>query len=320
MKKGFLVFLIIFVSVFPISAQKKVEVALKFSTQGDVMRVVLEAEESFLNRAKVTTSATQIKVEFPEQYSLVRPQALSFELISAEKSLVMNFKDTGEAKMFRLSSPFRLVFDIKRFDAQKKEGAEKQQDKQQTAVLARGLVIDAGHGGYDFGITHGNASEKDIMLGIAKDLASAVTKKGRKAFLTRRADQYMSIAERISFVDQKRPDAFISFHASTSQNFVLYSPRFEEQAEVPELYSISSRQRKYVQKSKALAESIGKTLKDEFKKDVIRREMPLPALNSVAAPCVLVEVPSPKFVVYDQQMRGRLINAVATGFAALDGQ
>lgn len=316
-KKGFLILFILFVSVFPLSAQKKALVSLKFSSQENTLRVVLEAEESFLKRTKVTTSSTQIKADFPEPYTLTPPQGMPFELITAEKSLVLNFKEKGETKMFQLSSPARLVFDIQKSDIQKKELSA---EKQPLPVLARGLCADAGHGGFDFGITYGNASEKEIMLSLAKDLTSFLARKGKKSFLTRRADQYISISERINFVNQKIPDVFISLHASTSQGFVLYSPRFEEQASVEagDFYSLSSRQRKYVQKSKALAESIGKALKDEFKAEIIQREMPLPILNSVASPCVLVELPSPKYVLYDQQMREKVIKAFIQGVAAYE--
>jgi N-acetylmuramoyl-L-alanine amidase len=308
-KKSFLILFILFVSVFPLSAQKKAMVSLKFSSQENSLRIVLEAEESFLTRTKVTTSSTQIKADFPEAYTLTSPQGLPFELIPAEKSLVMNFKGKGETKMFKLSSPARLVFDIQ------KEGipAEKQH-----LVLGRGVGIDAGHGGYDFGISHGSASEKDIMLTMAKDLSVSLAKKGKKTFLTRRADQYLSLGERIGIINQKTPDVFISLHASTSQGFVLYSPRFEEQTatEASDFYSLAARQRKYIQRSKALAENIGKVLKDTFKADILQREMPLPLLNSVASPCILIEMPSPKYVHYDQQMRGKVVDALINGITA----
>jgi N-acetylmuramoyl-L-alanine amidase len=310
-KKSFLILFILFVAVFPLSAQKKVVVSLKFSSQENSLRIVLDAEESFLTRTKVTTSSTQIKADFPEAYTITSPQGLPFELIPAEKSLVMNFKGKGETKMFKLSSPARLVFDIQ------KEGipAEKQH-----VVLGRGVGIDAGHGGYDFGITYGSTSEKDIMLTLAKDLSASLAKKGKKTFFTRRSDQYLSLGERIGIINQKTPDVCISLHASTSQGFVLYSPRFEEQtsAEPADFYSLSVRQRKYVQKSKAFAESIGKALKDAFKADIFQREMPLPLLNSVASPCILVELPSPKYVHYDQQIRGKVVDALINGVTAYE--
>ncbi|MFZ5908204.1 MAG: N-acetylmuramoyl-L-alanine amidase family protein [Nitrospirota bacterium] len=312
MKKGLLILFILVFSVFPLSAQKKVPVSLKFSSQENTIRIVLEAEESFLARTKVTTSSTQIKAEFPEPYSLAPPPDLPFGLFTDEKSLTVNFREKGEIKMFQLPSPARLVFDV-----QKKEMPAA---KLSVPLLPGGLCIDAGHGGYDFGIPHGNTSEKEVMLTIAKDLNSFLAKQGRKSFLTRRTDQYMSIRERINFVNQKSPEVFISLHASNSEGFVLYSPRFEEQAspEAEEFYRLASGQRKHVRKSKSLAEGIGKALKDEFRVEIIQREMPLPILNSVASACVLLELPSPRYVLYDQQMRGKIINGLLQGISAYE--
>ncbi len=149
-------------------------------------------------------------------------------------------------------------------------------------------MIDAGHGGYDFGITFGNTSEKAINLELAKELRAALSNKGKKVFLVRQADQYLSLSERVSFMNQKNPDIFISLHASTSENFVLYSAKLEEQAsnETVDLYSVSSKQRKYTVKSRALSESIEKAIKNEFKMNIQRRELPLPLLDAAGAPAV----------------------------------
>jgi N-acetylmuramoyl-L-alanine amidase len=309
-KKGFLLFLSIsFLLIVPLSAQPKKEVLLKFSKQEGLMRIVFEAEGTLINNTRITTSPSQIKIEFPEPFTMKATKDLPLEVVIKGKFLVVNLKEKGEIKFFRLSSPARLVFDI-----QKKEV---QPAPILSNIFSNIFVIDAGHGGYDFGITSGDTSEKDISLGLAKDLWKILSKKGKKVFLTRKVDQYISLADRINLVNQKRPDVFISLHTSLSENFVLYSPKFEEQDsnDVVDFYRLSSRQKKYIGKSKILSDSIEKAIKDEFKIDVIHREMPLPLLNSVSAPCILIEFPSPRFFVYDQQMKTRLINSVINGIA-----
>ncbi len=311
LKKIFLIFLslslLIAVSVY---AQKKTEVLLKFSKQEGLMRIVLEAEEAFISKTKVTPSSSQIKIEFPESFNLKAQKDLPFETVPADKSLTINLKEKGDIKSFKLSSPARVVLDI-----QKKEA---QSEKQTALIFSRVFVIDAGHGGYDFGITYGTASEKDISLNLAKDLGNALIKKGKKVFFMRKVDQYVSLADRINLINQKSPDVFISFHSSMLNNFIIYSPKLEEQSsnEITDFYSLSSKQKKYIGKSKALSNSIEKAVKDEFKTDIIRREMPLPILNSAGAPSVMIEYPSPRFVVYDQQTRTRLINSIMNGFSA----
>jgi len=293
-----------------LSAQKKTDVLLKFSKQEDAMRIVFEAGDSFINKTKITTSPSQIKIRFPGPFTMKTPENLPFEIVATDKLLVINLKEKGETKFFNLSSPARLVFDV-----QKKET---QTEVKSVSILSKVFVVDAGHGGYDFGITSGDVSEKDVSLGMAKDLGKVLLKKGKKVFLTRKVDQYISLNDRINFVNQKSPDVFISFHSSMSKDFILYSPKFEEQGsdEIIDSYSLSTRQKKYVKKSKLLSDSIEGMIKEEFKANVIRREMPLPILNSVGAPSVLIELPSPWFLVYDQQMKARLVNSILNGIAA----
>jgi N-acetylmuramoyl-L-alanine amidase len=151
-------------------------------------------------------------------------------------------------------------------------------------------------------------------LSLARDLGAVLSKKGKKVFLIRKADQYVSLSERIQYVNQRAPDIFISLHASMSRNFILYEPAFDEQ-DVND-YSLASNQRKYAGKSKVLSDSIEKAIMDEFQDNIIRRRMPLPLLNSVGAPSVFIEYPSPKIVSYDQPMKTRLVHSIVQGITA----
>ena len=305
-KRGVLLLLISLVIAVPLFAQKKTDVLLKFSTQDRMMRIVLESEEPFLTNAKITTSTSQIKIEFPGPFYLKSPEDLPFEIVPTDKLLTINLKEKGEIKLFKLSSPARIVLDIQRGE------------KQALQIPSKIFVIDAGHGGFDYGITSDNTKEKDISLSLAQDLDITLSKKGKKVFLTRKGDQHMSLIERVKFANQKSPDIFLSFHSSMSENFVLYFAKFKPEGsnEIVDQYSLSSRQKKYTGKSKSLSDVLGKALKDEFKKSVIYREMPLPILTSIGTPSVVIEYPSPKFITYDQPMKSRLINAITNGLAA----
>lgn len=302
-KKGFFLFLVLLVTTISLFAQNKTNVLLKYSKQNGTMRIVFESGELFITKTKTTISPPQIKIEFPEPFNLIAQKDLPFEVVPKDKLLVVNLKERGEIKLLRLSSPARLVFDIQKGE------------KQTAQILSKIFVLDAGHGGYDFGITSGDAKEKDINLNIAKDLDTILSKKGKKVFLTRNVDQYLSLTDRIKFTNQKNPDIFISFHSSMSENFVFYIAKFKEESlgDIADLYSLSARQKKYLGRSRILSESIGKAIKDEFKKNVIYREMSLPILNSIGAPSVMIESPSPRSVVYDQSMKTRLINAIING-------
>ncbi|MGC8770667.1 MAG: N-acetylmuramoyl-L-alanine amidase family protein [Brevinematia bacterium] len=85
------------------------------------------------------------------------------------------------------------------------------------------IIIDPGHGGKDpGGLGVGGLEEKKLVLEFSKILARNLEKQGIKVFLTRNADKYMSLKERIDFVkkivDRGYNPVFISIHGNISLN------------------------------------------------------------------------------------------------------
>lgn len=78
------------------------------------------------------------------------------------------------------------------------------------------VVIDAGHGGHD----PGNVVEKDVMLQISNKLALYTDQK-IKIIATRDTDKYLSLSERVYFINQQKPDLVISLHSNTSPDAEL---------------------------------------------------------------------------------------------------
>jgi len=308
----FLLFSILLFIAGYLSAQQGADINLRFSKQAGLTRVVLEGKETFIQNAKITTSASRITIEFPEPFTLNPQKDPPFGISLKDKLLMLTLKEESEIKFFRLSSPPRLVLDI--------QDKMPLSVKQPLTIILNSFVIDAGHGGYDFGISSGKLSEKEVGLTLVRSLGKSLSNIKKKVFYTRKVDQYVPLADRISLVNKERPDIFISFHTSLSEHFVLYSPKFDDQDQdsqgIVEYYSISNRQRRYIGKSRALADSIEKAIEEEFQIDVVRREMPLPVLNAAGAPCVFMEFPSPEFLVYDKQMTERITNSMLSGIAA----
>jgi N-acetylmuramoyl-L-alanine amidase len=82
------------------------------------------------------------------------------------------------------------------------------------------VAIDAGHGGQDPGASgaHGTR-EKDVVLAIARALARRINAEpGMRAFLTRDADRFISLRERINLARRARADIFVSVHADAIRN------------------------------------------------------------------------------------------------------
>lgn len=80
------------------------------------------------------------------------------------------------------------------------------------------IAIDAGHGGIDTGATGAatKTAEKDITLAFAQALHEKLQgRAGIRAVLTRDADKFLSLSERVLIARQKGADLLISLHADT---------------------------------------------------------------------------------------------------------
>jgi len=84
----------------------------------------------------------------------------------------------------------------------------------------RTVVIDAGHGGEDPGaIGSGKLAEKDLVLDIAKRLATALdARPGIDVRMTRLGDYGVSLGRRRQIARQGACDLFVSVHANSAPN------------------------------------------------------------------------------------------------------
>lgn len=82
------------------------------------------------------------------------------------------------------------------------------------------VVIDAGHGGSDPGaIGRGGAREKDVVLAIARRLATEVNAQaGMRAVLVRDGDYLVSHRKRMHVAHDAKADFFISIHADAHRD------------------------------------------------------------------------------------------------------
>lgn len=87
-------------------------------------------------------------------------------------------------------------------------------------VGRRTIVIDPGHGGRDpgaVGVT--GVREKDVVLDAALKLRAALESRGRyQVQLTRDADRYIELQDRVRFARAQNADLFISIHADSAAN------------------------------------------------------------------------------------------------------
>ena len=79
----------------------------------------------------------------------------------------------------------------------------------------RVVALDPGHGGVDPGaISPGGIYEKDITLATARELARQLAASGRfRPLLTRRADVFVPLRERVARARMEHAELFLSIHA-----------------------------------------------------------------------------------------------------------
>ncbi|HWR58092.1 MAG TPA: N-acetylmuramoyl-L-alanine amidase [Thermodesulfovibrionales bacterium] len=302
------------------SADVKTEVTMRSSKHEGFIRIVFEAQDdAFLKSTVITSLSNQIKVQFPSNVNLKVRSKPEMETSLKENLYIININTPFKTKVSHLSSPPRLSVDIS--VKGKEEGGRIPAPENAAALVPNiRIVLDPGHGGYDLGILAGELREKDATLSVARVMEAALIKKNKVVYLTRKADQYLSITDRSQFSNQKAADIFISIHIARSNDFVIYTSPAESPVidPVEDIYGMKARQRRYADKSKSLAESIGKSIAEEFKKDAVFRKMELPLLSSVAAGAVMVEVP--ETLLSDQDGKAKISETFLKGMASYAGQ
>jgi len=80
------------------------------------------------------------------------------------------------------------------------------------------IVIDPGHGGQDSGASSHNLTEKVVALDLGVRLAGELQKSGFKTLLTRDADTYVSLADRVTFANSIQNAIFVSIHCNCTSD------------------------------------------------------------------------------------------------------
>lgn len=106
------------------------------------------------------------------------------------------------------------------------------------------VVIDAGHGGKDFGAVRGQYREKDINLGIALKLGEYIEQNMSdvRVVYTRKSDVFVELDQRSAIANRAKANLFISIHtnstessnttASGAETYILGLARSKENLEV----------------------------------------------------------------------------------------
>jgi len=327
---------LLILSVFPhVSVAGQGNVILRYSVQDEMVRIVLQSEKKdMIQKAKVHSSYTLVRVEFPGDFKLSAPLVKGhFEYTKRGRDLFLNIRGLKWIKLLRLKSPPRLVIDAYlksgtgREAPQRKPPAESgsrpapvvpgEKTGNTVGKLISTVVLDPGHGGYDLGIYTQSYSEKSLVLKISKSLRYKLRKERKKVFLTRRDDRYKSLMERILYARKKSPDLILSLHMTSSNHVAIYTSPVK-QLHGEERYLLSNSQAVHVDDSRLIARKIGSTIMQDLNIGVFFRELDIPVLSYADSPAILIELPGAEFFDYSGKNIELLVNSIMEGILAYE--
>lgn len=80
------------------------------------------------------------------------------------------------------------------------------------------VVIDAGHGGTDFGAIHKSHLEKDIVSQISSKINELNKNSDVEIYFTRTDDNMLTLEKRAAIINEIKPDLFLSLHVNNNKN------------------------------------------------------------------------------------------------------
>lgn len=177
-----------------------------YQSEGNWLNI--EFPDGKVNRNKIMSSVNRACIK--------NVNVFQFET-SAQISLQLKFGFQKHYEIFQ-SDPGRLQISV--------ENETFVADSVETSLIRIGpdekvdiVVIDAGHGGDDFGAIGRSKKtrEKDITLEIANELARLVRRdKKLKVVMTRTSDEFVPLDKRAQLANDARADLFISIHCNAA--------------------------------------------------------------------------------------------------------
>lgn len=140
------------------------------------------------------------------------------------------------------------------------------------------IVIDVSHGGTDSGNVTNGFNEKDLTLEIAKKILALNKDDKINIILTRDADEFVSLDQRVAFINSLNPDYVISLHINVSDNIEVNGFDFFVSSDGAQ-----------IQKSNSLVKILENDIATEFSSNGIK-EANFHLLKNVQSPITIIEM------------------------------
>jgi N-acetylmuramoyl-L-alanine amidase len=80
------------------------------------------------------------------------------------------------------------------------------------------VVIDAAHGGKDFGATYETVTEKELVAAISAKVKALNDDADIELHFTRLSDEFVDLSERAKIINTIKPDLVLSLHVDANKN------------------------------------------------------------------------------------------------------
>jgi len=141
------------------------------------------------------------------------------------------------------------------------------------------IVIDAGHGGIDFGATKDDLNEKKLMSEITKKIKAMYSDSDVSIHFTRKEDEFIGLKDRTNLINTIKPDLVISLHINNNKN---------TDANGFEIFIADNID--FLDKNKILAEKLSSKLSKTQLKNRGLKTAPFHILKNSSCPSLMVEL------------------------------
>lgn len=142
------------------------------------------------------------------------------------------------------------------------------------------IVIDAGHGGHDFGAVKYGIEEKTIVENISKKVKALNKDANVEIVLLRDGDHFMELSERVSIINNLKPNLVVSLHVNANMS---------SEKNGIEAY-VSSKNEKFKEVSTVSAEKLLSTISNKSLAKGKVKEAPFYIMKNSDCPAVLLEL------------------------------
>lgn len=317
MKKN--VFIIILLLVPFVSYAETHFLKLRASHHPGFLRIVLEGEKQVVSSASVYQRGQDVVVSFPDISFAIQSEKTEIDYKKVDRHTVMfSPGDFIGLKVITLEHPSRLVIDVY-IKARKRAPVEiidtLIEKKKTDPLKGKTVVIDPGHGGYEYGLVKESYIEKNVVLDIARKFSALLNRGSHKGVLTRGSDRFMAQSERVRYSNREGADIFVSLHIGNHSNIIIYVPVVtDDVSDVVKPHLANKGQDEYINDTIVLLRAMKEAVKADFGDDMVDvRPLPYSILSKIEAAALMIELPSFEDAYYVDDYRAEIADTLYKG-------